>query len=688
MLRETTPAGYQAGQKQQTLIVSNQQPNQVDWTFDHEVSAIRLTVTNVSSTPIKGASFIIKTTNPDDQGQRTFFSAQTDDQGQVELQNLPTGSFTYQQVTTAPGYEMDATVHTGVIQNTGVSGNQFAITNQMSQPAAKSRVTVHKLSAQGQPLTGAQFKLTKADGSETQRRTTENGQLFFEDLTTGRYLVTETKAPAGYILDQTPQTLEVNDKARVNQVAVFVDQRETVAPTNPLTISALDPNGNGIAGAVFRLFIDLPDDQGQTTWYLTTDKNGLAILPKAVTGQYHIQMVKAPNGYQLNTAVYTMAVDQYGPNHLNIVSETILDELQTLQIRKTDTQGQPLAGAVFDVVSMATGKVVQVESNEEGLAELNNLSAGDYEVTEVKAPTGYRLDAQVHRVTLEKGQPITAMTIQNITQNGPLTINKTAESGQTLAGAFFDVRNQQGDLVGNYQTDANGQIKLTDLTIGDYTVQETKAPDGYQINAKTFKATISDQHTSTVNVVDQKVTPEVAPGTLVIHNVDQRKQTPLVGATFRLETAAGKVVRQQIVIGAAGQVVVDNLKAGDYQLIQTTAATAYRVTPTPIAVKIQGNHEITPITVGNFQTAGSVIVNQVDGNTNKPLVGAKYQVQSPRGKVLVDNLKSDERGHVIIRQLPPATYRLVEVSAPIGYDTIKTPIIFIITENGVTKVIQ
>lgn len=158
-------------------------------------------------------------------------------------------------------------------------------------------------------------------------------------MTTGRYLVTETKAPAGYILDQTPQTLEVNDKARVNQVAVFVDQRETVAPTNPLTISALDPNGNGIAGAVFRLFIDLPDDQGQTTWYLTTDKNGLAILPKAVTGQYHIQMVKAPNGYQLNTAVYTMAVDQYGPNHLNIVSETILDELQTLQIRKTDTQG-------------------------------------------------------------------------------------------------------------------------------------------------------------------------------------------------------------------------------------------------------------------------------------------------------------------------------------------------------------
>lgn len=471
-------------------------------------------------------------------------------------------------------------------------------------------------------------------------------------------------------------------------MAVFVDQRETVAPTNPLTISALDPNGNGIAGAVFRLFIDLPDDQGQTTWYLTTDKNGLAILPKAVTGQYHIQMVKAPNGYQLNTAVYTMAVDQYGPNHLNIVSETILDELQTLQIRKTDTQGQPLAGAVFDVVSMATGKVVQVESNEEGLAELNNLSAGDYEVTEVKAPTGYRLDAQVHRVTLEKGQPITAMTIQNITQNGPLTINKTAESGQTLAGAFFDVRNQQGDLVGNYQTDANGQIKLTDLTIGDYTVQETKAPDGYQINAKTFKATISDQHTSTVNVIDQKVTLEVAPGTLVIHNVDQRKQTPLVGATSRLETAAGKVVRQQIVIGAAGQVVVDNLKAGDYQLIQTTAATAYRVTPTPIAVKIQGNHEITPITVGNFQIAGSDIVNQVDGNTNKPLVGAKYQVQSPREKVLVDNLKSDERGHVIIRQLPPATYRLVEVSAPIGYDTIKTPIIFIITENGVTKVIQ
>lgn len=687
--QKTTPAGYQGVQTQQTFTVSNQHPNQIDWLFNREVSAIRLAVTNdVTGAPIKGASFIIQTTNPNDQGQRTFFTDQTDANGQVELQNLPTGSFTYQQVATAPGYVMDSTIHTGVIQNTGISANQFAITNQMNPPAAKGQVTVHKLNAQGQPLTGAQFKLTKADGSETQTKTTEKGQLIFADLTPGRYLITETKAPAGYVLDQTPQTVEVNNQARINQVVTFNDQREVVAPTNPLTLNALDQHGNGIAGATFKLSTKLPDDQGQTTWYLTTDKNGLAILPKAVTGQYHIQMVKVPSGYQLNTTVYTMAVEQYGHNHLNIVSETTPDELQTLQIQKTDTQGQPLAGAVFDVASVATGKVVQAESNAKGLAKVNNLKAGDYEVTEVKAPIGYRLDAQGHQVHLKKAQPITNITIQNVAQTGQLTINKTAESGQPLAGASFDVRNQQGALVGNYQTNAKGQIKLTNIAVGDYTVQETKAPNGYQVNAKTFKATISDRHTTTVKVVDQKVTPEVAPGVLVIHNVDQKKQTPLVGATFRLETADGKVVRQQLVIGAAGQVVVDGLTAGDYQLIQTTAATAYQTTATPITVKVQGNHEVTAITVENHQAAGSVIVNQVDGNTNQPLVGAKYQVQSSTGKVLIDNLKSDERGHVIIQKLMPATYRLVEVSAPTGYDTIKTPIIFKITENGVTKVIQ
>ncbi|KRM23370.1 cna B-type domain protein [Latilactobacillus graminis DSM 20719] len=675
------PVGYENQSTSKTIDVTNNQANQLDWQFHRQLSDVQFVVKDAETgAPLRGASFLVRTTNPDDQGRQTFMTAQTDRLGQTVLSGLPTGAFTYQQVTTTAGNDVDQTTHAGVIQPGGVSYNQFTVQNQQTRPSTANRLIVRKVSQQGRPLNGAQFKLLNEAGREVATKITQNGTADFSELHAGQYTVQETQAPTGYELDQTPQTIQVGTQASSDYMAVFVDHRQTVNATNPIVINAQDDQGGVIAGAVFKLWTDLPDDQGQTSWEITTDQHGSAVLPKAVTGQYRIQMVSVPVGYQLNTTVYSMTVNQAGHNQLSVVAAAAKHP-QTLQIHKTDLHDKKLAGAVFHVKSLQTGKTSEVVTDKAGIAEVGQLEAGRYAVREIKAPAGYRLDSLEHQVILKDGQSLTSMTIQDAPQTGQLIINKTAPNGKPLADATFVVRDKQGKLIGQYQSNLAGRIKLNELVVGDYTIQEIKAPDGYQLNPEVFKVRVMNQKTVAVTVVDQKAVPEDALGTLRITNVDQKRQTPLVGATFMLEDQTGKVVRQQILVDTNGRAVVDNLKAGTYHLIQTTAATAYKVRTYAITIKVHSRQE-TAVTVANEQRAGSVIVNQIDGNTHQPLVGAKYQLQSANGKVLINNLMSDDRGHVIIRHLNPGAYQLVQISAPKGYDVLKNPIKFKMTNTG------
>lgn len=184
------------------------------------------------------------------------------------------------------------------------------------------------------------------------------------------------------------------------------------------------------------------------------------------------------------------------------------------------------------------------------------------------------------------------------------------------------------------------------MTPGTYTLQETQAATGYKLNAKTYQVIITDQTTTLLHVIDQEETTSNQSGILVLNNKAAKLGTPLVGGTFRIETAAGQVVKKQVVIDQNGQAVVPKLTPGRYRIVQTTAATAYQIA-TSQEFEITAN-QMTKVTMVNEQRPGSVIVNQVDGNTNQPLAGAKFELQDRLGNVLVTNLKSNSRGQVIM----------------------------------------
>ncbi|WP_424348737.1 SpaA isopeptide-forming pilin-related protein [Latilactobacillus sp. 5-91] len=681
--QEATVAGYQAVTDVQSLTVSNDHQNTVAWQMKRTVADVTFKVRDAETKqPLANAAFTLTTATPDDNGQTVFISQKTNQEGEVTAKQVPTGEMTYQQSATTAGYEPLAAVKTAVVGANGALSTEVTVENQRLKIPEKQQIIVHKTNQQGQGLDNATFVLTDLATGQIQTKKTIAGQLRFTDLKAGRYQIQEKQAPTGYQLDQTPQFVTIKAHERRLYQIRFTDKREVTAPISPLRIRILDDHLQGVAGVLLRLTADQADDQGQTVWELTTDRFGQVILPNASTGHYRVEVLQVPVGYQLAFNQTQLAVSQYGDNQLQLQANRIEMPLQTLTINKTNLSGQPLSGAVFKVESLKTGQVTKIETDQTGRATLGNQKPGRYRVTEVKAPIGYRLATEPRIVALSDKSPRTTnLTVTDKAQMGQLLIKHTTKKGAPIAKAYFEVKDQSGREVGYYQTDSQGQIKLTQLAVGQYTVQEIKAPTGYEINPIVTKVEITDRKTATVAVMADQQAPEVKLGSFVLIDKDQKTQLAIAGATYRLETLAGQVVRPEIVVGATGQVVVSDLTSGKYRLVQLTAAPGYQKQTEDQIIEIKQNTQLEQVTVESHQSQGTVIVNQVDGNTNQALVGAKYELQNQNGKVLIENLKSDEHGQVHIMHLDPDTYRLVQVSATKGYDPLKKPIVFTITNR-------
>ncbi|MDG3044282.1 SpaA isopeptide-forming pilin-related protein [Bacillus sp. B6(2022)] len=116
-----------------------------------------------------------------------------------------------------------------------------------------------------------------------------------------------------------------------------------------------------------------------------------------------------------------------------------------------------------------------------GKLHINDLKPGEYQFVETKAPHGYELDDQPIRFTIEKNQqkPL-QLTAKNHLILGSLRIIKVdQQTDRTLKGAAFDIRTKAGKTIKSVTTGKDGEAIVKGLKPGEYTITETKAPNGY-----------------------------------------------------------------------------------------------------------------------------------------------------------------------------------------------------------------
>jgi LPXTG-motif cell wall-anchored protein len=331
------------------------------------------------------------------------------------------------------------------------------------------------------------------------------------------------------------------------------------------------------------------------------------------------------------------------------------------------------------------GKAIQSDLTTDGAGKLavDGLEPGDYQLVETQAPTGYDLDATPVTFTIEEGQ-IKAVQVSktNTLTAGSVILSKIdSESGEGLQGAIFELQDKDGKAIqSDLATDEVGKLAVDGLEPGDYQLVETQAPTGYDLDATPVAFTIEKDQKAAIQVTK---TNTLTSGGVVLSKIDAKTGEGLQGAVFELQDKEGKAIQSDLTTDGAGKLAVDGLEPGDYQLVETQAPTGYDLDATPVTFTIEeGQTKAVQVTKTNEATVGSVVLTKIDSNTGEKLAGAVFELRDSNNKLISENLKTGNDGKLVINDLKPGSYQLIETKAPSGYVLDKTALNFEVGEDS------
>ncbi|WP_259464996.1 SpaA isopeptide-forming pilin-related protein [Streptomyces sp. TLI_171] len=466
------PPGYDLPAQPVSTVVLNADGQHVPVTVQDTRSPVPLgstTVTKVDATsnaPLEGAVFQLwhetngvtglQTTgaNPD---TAIGSPCVTSDTGVCTANNLPLGTYYWQETSAPEGYELPAQNVTTVVLTTG--GQNVPVTVQDTRtPAGTGSTTVTKVDATTDaPLAGAVFQLWHETNGVPGLQTTganpdtavgapcttpATGQCSATGLPLGTYYWQETSAPEGYELPAQNVTTVVLTTGGQN-VPVTVQDTRTPAGTGSTGVTKLDAGtGRPLAGAVFQLWHETNGVSGlQTTGAnpdtavgapCTTPATGVCRGTGLPLGTYYWQEVSAPDGFDLPAEpVTTVVIAAAGQNVPVVVKDARTPEEgpgETKVIKVDAETGEPLAGAVFQLWRETNGhpglqtlganadtKVGEpCTTGDDGVCAAQDLPLGTYYWQEVSAPDGYARPADpVTKVVLTKDCPCVEVTVKD-----------------------------------------------------------------------------------------------------------------------------------------------------------------------------------------------------------------------------------------------------------------------------------
>ncbi|MGH0600089.1 MSCRAMM family protein, partial [Bacillus mycoides] len=253
----------------------------------------------------------------------------------------------------------------------------------------------------------------------------------------------------------------------------------------------------------------------------------------------------------------------------------------------------------------------------------------------------------------------------------------------TLEGAIFKIVDQSGnDVRTDLTTNKDGKITVSDLRPGDYQFVETKAPTHYDLNQNPIKFTVEKSQTAKASVT---ATNSLTKGSVELIKLDDVDSSTLEGAIFKVVDQSGNDVRTDLTTDKDGKISVSDLRPGDYQFIETKAPTGYDLSAKPIPFTItKGQSGVTSVKALNSLTTGSIELTKVDIDHRGTLEGAIFNILDHDGKIIREGLKTDQHGKLIVNDLKPGNYQLVETKAPEGYQLDSSPISFTIEKAQAT----
>ena len=421
-----------------------------------------------------------------------------------------------------------------------------------------------------------------------------NGIAQMDNLPLGRYYIVEKETAHGYVLDNEPRYVDLTYRDQDTPLVTYSADWQNARQRVQVEVLKKEKDSDKVlSGAIFGLYAadDIVSSKGKVLLakdtlieLKTTDEDGkiqfVADLP--VDSRYYIKELAAPDGYVTDQEPQEFTFEYQGSG--TSVAEyafTFEDEQTTVELSKADlTDKKELPGASLKVTDEDGNTVDEWVSKEEAHIIKGLIVGKKYKMTETKPADGY-VTAESIEFTVENTKEVQKHQMLDDVTKVEISKKDITDSSE-VPGAKLIILDKDGKKVESW-TSTDKPHMVEKLPVGEYTLREEQAPDGYLI-AKDVKFTVKD--TGKVQKVKMK---DAHPyGKLVIKKTDSTSKAALSGAEFELrEKESGKVVEKLVTdktgTATSGKLPIATYKNGkvektvEYILVETKAPNGYEL---------------------------------------------------------------------------------------------------------------
>ena len=672
----------------QTVLLTGKDQDVVTLRFGNQPYGsvlIKKLADDANKTPLAGATFLVT----DDKG--TFIGTAngeftTDKSGAIQLPKLPAGTtIVAKEIRPPEGYALDGTPQTITVQageNAPLTFHDKPLCNLTilkrdaltKKPLAKAEFIVKD--SEGKPIgTDNGRFVTGSDGTVTITALNPNATI----------IVSEDKAPIGYIKDETPKTIVVrsgvpnsltfdNEPSTTLVIHKYIEGTEN-EPLSGVAFKVVDGSGAAVG----------PDDG---VYY--TDKAGEIVLNGLEPGTTVVaREIKSVDGFVLDGTPQDILIKAGTVQNL-----TFWNKRQgALIINKLDAvTKKPLAGVTFKITT-ATGEFVpdengKISSNglyytdKNGQIILKGVT-GTLVVTEEKSIDGYAIDENTRTQTVVVNPDDTqSLYFYNAPIGGVELIKvNAADKTQRIPNTTFEIRRvSDGGLMDTVTTGPDGRV-YAPLASDSYYAVETEAGKGFQLDNTPIYFTVEDGKMTTKTVTNKAISG------ILIHKVNAITGEGIPGVTFLLYDGNHRPIGEYS-SDQRGYVYIDNLTESGRYYLRELENEGY-VSDTELKTVYVRSGEVTELTWENTPICGQIQIIKKSANDNPInglpagtlLEGAVFEIYDKAGNV-VDTIKSDRNGRAVSKTLPLSRYTVREIKAPANYSINPTVMTAYLEFNG------